>query len=398
MRKLVVSLSVLFIVIALAGPFAVGRLLAGQIASEPSPIAAALPAWAVPVASELTSGWFRSQHRMRVVITETAPPEVLRLVDPDGFGDEPALIVQSQLTHGPIVDGVRLGLVQVESAYALDNGVGEPVVLGFTTNSVVGLLGNLRIDWRAAQLVMTGAQYRLGWPAAEGRLKFARDLRRFEASFSADQIVLQPIATGVANTLHRVSGNLRSEMDDVAIDLWLDLDYAASADGSLPTETTMAIGRLPQTSLPGMAALAKLRRQANPPIDEATFWTAAMPVIRQLPGLGLTLELQQSIATETSPRLIDASATFEPLPDSLPADDPQALFDAIRGSMTVLADVELPAAEVQDMSNDDPLVNTLRGMGMLQKLAGADRYQMQLRLSAGELRINEVPVPMLPLQ
>jgi len=144
-KRWLVAVLVLLALVILVSPGIIGMLAEKNI--EQSVDWAASEADGVEVRTErFDRGWFTSEGRHRVVLTDAAFP--LALGDyraRTGYADLPSLIVETQVDHGPVPVGdagsPTPGLANMLSTFQFDPGNGELVDLPGTLRSKVGLTG-----------------------------------------------------------------------------------------------------------------------------------------------------------------------------------------------------------------------------------------------------------------
>lgn len=399
MRKLLFGLAVLLIVAALAGPAVTGRLIERSVTGDDSALSQSLPGWLVPASHQYHRGWFRATSALRLVVTDRRRAGPLAgLLAPGRFGDEPALIVESVITHGPIVDLLTPALTRIDSALFTESREGERIALPLTATTTVGLTGNLNADWVLAEGgTLTAANgVPLTWLGARGSYEATPGGGAEAATLRVDSIDIG-------------AGEQVQHFEDI------EAGYAIRRDGADATLTATfsfdaaGAGMGPVTALSGSAGVSGLplaaMRGAGPFLrDLATAGVGNVglvmarheALVRAALDDALPVRWQQVAGTEYG----DIRADFDivlPAAAAIGAGGADTLASGITAAATVTGRVELPVAFADAVRDADPglheRLTMLRGTGMLVADAAGDTLVMDVDYSDGSLRVNGAPLP-----
>ncbi|MEJ2602949.1 MAG: DUF945 family protein [Gammaproteobacteria bacterium] len=134
MKKFLFFLTVGLVLVLLAAPWLLGSFTESRIEETMTLRDDADPGIAV-VTEEYRRRWFSSDSRHRVVVTDPRMAQALReLAGGETFADQPALIIDTRIEHGPLTsgaDGARTpGLSRAVSTFTLEAGNrGDPIPL-----------------------------------------------------------------------------------------------------------------------------------------------------------------------------------------------------------------------------------------------------------------------------
>lgn len=394
-------IAILLVVAGLAGPVVTGLLVEASVAGDDNPLESGLPPWLEAVSHEYERGWFGADSRLRLVITDRQRAGMLASVlDPGQFGDEPAIVAVSRITHGPLVDLLTPALAQIDSVLYTSDVEGRSVQLPLAARTTIGLTGNLRTDWQLAEggTVRPRGAPPLTWEGASGSYEATPDGAAEAASLEVDHIEIG-------------SGEVVQRFDAV------ELGYVitrSGADASLSARFafgTDAATMAPVSRLAGSASLEGL------PID---VMRRALPAIRDLAAMGaanvvaiadrhegiiraalddpLPLRWRQVASTEYGDILVDFDIM---LPDQATIGTVaggEAVVAGIAAGTTVVGRVELPTALADAMRATDPKLHEqltmLRGTGVLAPDASGKQLVMAVDYSDGALTVNGAPLPL----
>ena len=137
-------------------------------------------------------GWFTSRASQRLVITDPAMREQLRaLLGADQFADQPAVLVESRITHGPVIGLIKLGLGEIDTVFLTETRNGELQPLPVALTSLIGFGGNLTMDWVAQDGNMTGPMGLVEWRNLRATHRLSTLGRNMEVVARADQVELR---------------------------------------------------------------------------------------------------------------------------------------------------------------------------------------------------------------
>lgn len=400
MRKLFIFIGVLLIVAGLAGPVVTGMLVEASVAGEDNPLEAGMPPWLEAVSHDYGRGWFGAESTLRLVVTDRQRAGMIASVlDPGQFGDEPAVVVVSRVTHGPVVDLITPAIAQIDSLLFTNDTEGRPVQLPLSARTTIGLTGNLRTDWQLAEggTVTPRGAPPLKWEGASGNYQATARGTAEAASLEVEHIEIG-------------SGDVVQRFDDVALGYVITrsgTDASLSANFAFDVEAT---AMAPVTRLAGSASVQGL------PVE---VMRAAMPVVRDLAALGpanlvavaerhegviraalddpLPLSWRQLAGTEYGDIVVEFDITLPDREAIGPAPGGEAVVAGIAAAATVVGRIELPIALADTIRATDPKLyeqlTMLRGTGVLAPDPSGELLVMDVDYSGGELTVNGAPLP-----
>lgn len=396
MRKTLFVVSLLLIIVAIGGPAVIGHLVESTAAREQKHLANAMPPWAEIVAQEFQRGWFGSRSTYRILITESAPPAVRELLGAfGGFGDQPALIVDSNISHGPLVGVFIPAAVSADSQFFLETGDAPRVQLPMLTRSLIGLTGNLTIDWQMAGATLENNGTIITWAPMSGRAKLFPSKQRLETSIRTDLISSEAI--GGPSLLTLVDSELDAivDVEDALVSVTVDYDVNVRATDEAGYSGVFHVHRLPVASIPGLQQLIADARQALPPVDWRIIGSRHLPTLHQLISQSPTLDWTQQVIT--SEGATDSDLTIDLIPASSPDIARIEIFvEDLVQRMKATLDFSAPVARVEDMAVNSTFIATVRSMGMLEKDQDKQRYNTKMSYAAGMMTVNGLPVPVMP--
>ena len=444
MKKLLFFLVLGLFVVLLAAPWFLGSFTERQIEERLDAGARTQPGVAV-FTEEYRRRWFSSDSRHRIVVTDHRLGEALReLAGGEAFADEPAIVIETRIEHGPLplgVDGsLRPGLSRAVSTFDLDPGGGDPVPLPGRLMTTMALDGSTHAEFRleAGSRESPDGAGRISWKAAsidadisaDGRRVHARgqiggfetvsrdgadgDLRRLSVQDVEGDSVQRYTANGVpvgptALTIGAVA--VSGDGADVTLqDIHITND--AELEGELLNGSTevrveriegggpgpvsialeLATQNLHEPSLAALAETAQALERGGFSGSPAEAYRLMEADLARLVAAGPVLDLRKlGIA------LPDGELRLTTYLALAAGGDPEPPVDAreLLGRLTGTAEVRVPASVVERVREIDPSaaeqLEMLIATGMLRP--DGDDYRMQAEYGNGLLTINGLPLP-----
>lgn len=403
MRKLLVVIAILLILAGLAGPAVTGLLVEASVTGEDNPLEAGMPPWLEAVSHDYGRGWFGAESRLRLVVTDRQRAGMLASVlDPGQFGDEPAVVVVSRITHGPLVDLLTPAIAQVDSLLFTNDVEGRAVQLPLAARTTIGLTGNLRTDWRLAEggTVTPRGAPPLKWDGASGSYEATAGGAAEAASLEVAHI---EIGTGAA--AQRFDGvELGYVITRSGRDASLSADFAFDIEAAAMAPVTRLAGSASVEGLP-----LEVMRAALPVIRDLASMGAAnvVPVVERHEGIiraalddPLPMRWRQLAGTEFGDIVVEFDITLPDRETIGAAPGGQAVVAGIAAAATVAGRIEMPVALADSMRATDPKLyeqlTMLRGTGVLAPDPTGSLLVMAIDYSGGELKVNGAPLPVSP--
>ncbi|MFK8052385.1 MAG: DUF945 family protein [Woeseiaceae bacterium] len=398
MRKTLLFVSTLLIIIALGGPAIIGHFLERAATEQHATLENAMPPWAEIVSKDYERGWFGAASQYRILITEEAPAGVRELLGAFGeFGDQPAIIVASQISHGPLVGVFRPAVVRVSSLFFLDTGDGDPVSLPLATQLHVGFGGGLSVDWELAKAQLLNNGLTLDWAPVTGRLAAKSGQKQFEGSFSASAISIAPTNAASTPALEIRDAQIETivTINDTLINTDIDYDVTFEDNATRRFDGNLEIDRLAGIAMPGLERMIESVQNSTQPVDWRAIGARHLDTLYTLTTTSPTIDWTQAMITaegQTDSDLhIDVAP--EPIVKSINID---TFINDLGQKATGRLQFSAPVERVENMALNSPFMSTIRGMGMLEKNADKDRYQTEMSYARGMLNVNGLPMPLMP--
>lgn len=443
MRKLLFFLLLGFVGLLLAAPWFFGSFAERRIESGLSRNATTGPAVAI-VTDEYRRRWFSADSRHRIVLTDSDLIAGIRnLTGTDGFGDQPALIIDTHIDHGPVPftslereDGsLSPALSRARSVFSIDLGDGaEPIALPGELTTAMGLDGSTQ-----AEFVLEAGSHDI--PDGGGRLSW--DGANIDATISADGMSIQskgsisPLRLDLAeggnvsvgsvtfDAAQRYSGyglpvgrasfetgpiemslpgadgfsinaiRIASDSDIVgellAGNSRISIEELGSGFGSVNLDADVAVANLHAPSLGSLAqALQELEAQARPQLFEEVY-PILEPDLARLIAAGPTLDIRHLTFDLPQGELRLRAFIAVAAGQTAAAIDPADLVSRL----TATTDLRVPASLVEEIASMEAeaadQLQMLIGMGILRE--DGDAYRMEAEYGNGLLTINGFPLP-----
>ena len=399
MRKLVLILSTLLILIALVGPGVFGFLTKRAIVDERETIERSLPTWLQLVDHKYERGWFASRSAMRLVITENAPPAVRQwLQRTAGFADQPAMLVDSVISHGPLVGVVTPGFASIDSRVRVDAGSGAPPApLPFALQTTIGLTGNVRVLADVADGVFENGPQTFRWKDLELQLLTNAGGTVIGSKVAANAIRLEDATRAQAMEYVDIDVQLAAELRDGLTDTTVSYEVTDNNQLQAKFNGAIAVARVPQQVLPQLAELAnRLMAREQQPGSAQALLARRLPVLQQALSASPTIDFVQTAAFPDG--TVDASleARLAALPGPVTSLDALLahLLQTAEAHATFKADailVEQPSMAMQNLV-------MLRGMGYLKPTDDRKHYTMDLDYVDEVFSLHGTPLPLAPMR
>lgn len=394
MRKFVFVVSILLVVIALGGPWLVGQQIEKTTRASEQDLAASLPPWAELVSVDFRRGWFGSTSRYRIVLTESAPPVVRQLIgNYAGFGDQPALIINNAIQHGPLTGLLTPAAAEINSGFAVDNGNGELTTLPLITDTRIGLTGSLGAKWWMGALSLKQPQGEVKAGESSGELKISGDQKQINLNIAADALA---VTRSGQTALSLESVLIENVLDIGKTETRLDLDYdyidAADTLDKKTISGDVAVNGVASEALPGaLALLAKIQNEKPDNAQLQMLLQASLPTLVGLLSESPVVEWHQQYDESAGEMSSDLKATLAPQTGPMTL---QTYVDQLVADMLVNIDLSASIAVVESGSIKNPMLRSALGFGMLEKDTDAGIYRMDLDYANGQATVNGLPLPL----
>ncbi len=442
MKKILFFVLLAFVGVLLAAPWFVGGFAERQI-EEQIALGSRADSGVTIITDEYRRHWFSADSRHRVVITD--PELVAALRDLDGgslFGDQPALIVDTRIDHGPVPfsslereDGsLAPALSRARSEFSLDLGNGgEPVALPGTLVTTMALDGTtdarFRLEAGATDLAGPGEQ--LSWDGAtidarinadgsvvtgEGRIGTVEvtnaagtGVRIGGVEFDTAQrygghgiyvgpanVSMGPIEVGDGGKVARVESIAvvsDSDMKGELLDGEARFSFRGLSAGMMAAdvEADIAVANMHAPSLAAITeTLQALEEAGGEPAMQQTYPLIESDLARLL-AAGPTLDIRNFAL-----KLPQGDVRLRMFLAMAAGDDAGAFaMRDVAGRLTATADLTVPKPIVEMLRAIDPdaagQAEMLIQMGILRE--EGDAYRLQAEYGDGLLTVNGFPLP-----
>ena len=190
MRKFIVTLGVLLIAVALAGPYFTGKLAEQAVVGNDASIQASLPPWLELVEQTFDRDWFSSRSSARLVITDQEKRQQFeQFLDGGTFGDQPAVLIDSVIAHGPLIGLFTPAIAELATAFRTETSEGGYLPVELTTT--VGFSGDLDMEWRVVDSAFPSNFGTLGWKGLSVENTLSPTGRNLSVSLTADEFKVE---------------------------------------------------------------------------------------------------------------------------------------------------------------------------------------------------------------
>lgn len=441
-----VVLGVFFVL--LAAPWLLGSFTERQFERRLDAGAEKQPGIAI-VTEEYRRRWLSSDSRHRIVITDPRAGGALReLLGGDGFADEPALVIDTRIEHGPLPRGddapLKPGLSRAVSTFSLDPGsASDAVALPGRLVTTTALDGSTHAEFRLQEgsRELPDDDGRIRWEAANIDVDISADGRRIHSrgriggfevtardgddggtsrlkiadiegdsvqTYTANDLPVGPMAVTIGSILIAERG-AEVSMQDIRI------TSDAKVEGELLSGTTelrvariegggpgpvaltleLALQNVHEPSLASLSETARALQQevaGDPPAETYRLMEADLA---RLIAAGPVLDLRK-LGIE----LPDGEVRLTTYLALAAGGDPAAPLDAreLLGRLTGTAELRVPANVVERVRNIAPRaadqLEMLIATGLLRPDGGD--YRLQAEYGNGLMTVNGLPLP-IPL-
>jgi len=434
--------------VLLAAPWFLGSFTERTLEARLDAGADSRPGMAI-VTEEYRRRWFSSDSRHRIVITDPRTTEALReLAGGEVFADEPALVIDTRIEHGPLPRGTdapfRPGLSRAVSTFSLDPGSDRDAVpLPGRLVTSMALDGSTHAEFRlqAGGRELPEADGRISWEAASLDADISADGRRihtrgriggFElvardgagggtarvriADIEGDSVQhYSPNGLPVGPTAVTI-GTVSVTGDDAGVTLQ---DIRLTSDGELVGEllsgtTELQVGRIEgggpgpvslslelamqnvhEPSLASLSETIQTLEGAGSQIPPGEAYRLMEPDLSRLVAEGPVLDLRKlGIALPDGEVRLTSYLALAAGGDAGPSLEARELLQRLTGTV----ELRIPASVVEQVRSIAPdaaeQLQMLIAAGMLRP-DGAD-YRMQAEYGNGLLTVNGLPLP-IPL-
>lgn len=401
MRKLITLIALLLIAVALLGPGLTGRLAERALAQNNASFAASLPDWLLLVEPRFERGWFRSKSRFRLVVTD---PErfamASRLLGASDFADEPAVVVDSVVTHGPLVGVFTPALASVSSMFLTDTEGGALRPLPITLVSTIGLTGNSRFDWRLADGGLGAGARGVRWQSLTVTQQVGRTFDRSTVSIETPQITF---GAGGASTVFenlRVDSLLTRERSTLSIDSnYAGQMLASATTPGMRVDGSLNLGGLRESALAGLRQPARDLLRAMPQ-ERAGLLDTHLGALVAILGDALVLDWTQQLIADADggDMALDLHVDFPPAGAITETRDAGMALQQIADRLAAQFDVQMSPRFAKRLGENNVelgrQLTMLQGMGLLTPVESGERLEMKLDYAGGSLTVNGLPLPL----
>ncbi|MEL7312020.1 MAG: DUF945 family protein [Pseudomonadota bacterium] len=401
MRKFILTLGVILIAIALIGPFATGKIAESAVLDNQAEMQASLPPWLELVEPTFERGWFSSRSTARLVITDANVSEQVRgFLGADQFGDQPAVILDSAITHGPLIGLLTPGLAEVRTRFVTEGDTESPLPVRLKT--LIGLTGTTTMDWMLDNGSYDIDATKIRWQDVTARHVVKPNSADLDVGLSAAELAIdREISPVVANAL-----NIDWTSNQADGRFFSDIQTTGSlvADGEPPInlDLTLGIGNLNPEAVAPLVRMIQLMANNN---------EMPLPVklkviesdLRVLFSDPFTINMDQTVTVDEAPDgLLQMSAemNFAAIDTSSPTLDANQLINraAREGQTTVnmiLNQSMFDALQARDPTTQQQLLQ-MQAFGALVPEENGDGYVMQMDYADALVTLNGIPIPLPP--
>ncbi|MEN7343070.1 MAG: DUF945 family protein [Pseudomonadota bacterium] len=394
MRKFLFVISILLVVLALGGPWLIGQQIEKTTLGSEQDLATSLPPWAELVDVEFKRGWFGSASRYHIVLTEDAPPAVRQLIGNfAGFGDQPALIVNNGIQHGPLIGLFTPAAAEINSDFAVDNGNGEVTTLPLLTQTRIGLTGALGLNWKMGGLSLKQPEGGVTAGESSGKLKVSSDQRRIALELIADALTISRRGQTVLSLESVVSENtLEIGSTETTLDSTYRYDDTFDTLARRAISGDIGVRGIASEALPGaLALLGKIQSDKPNNTELQALLQASLPTLVGLLAETPVVEWRQQLDQSAGETFSDVKLTLAPQSGPM---NYQSYVEQLIADMLVTVDFSAPIELVESGTSRNALLTNALAMGMLEKDKDAGLYRMDLDYENGEATVNGLPLPL----
>lgn len=445
MKKALFFLVLALVAVLLAAPWFFGSFTERHIEERLAVRGETDPGIAI-VTEEYRRHWFSSDSRHRIVLTD---PEIARalgeLAGGEPFGDQPAVVVETRIEHGPLPAGddggpsFAPGLSRAVSTFRLDPGSGAASIplpgrlvtamaLDGSTDAVFTLEAGARpladggmLEWEGARVegeldadgrtVRASGQvrpFRLtnaadgghGAGVAVGMIDFESEQRytQYGIPVGAAAAEIAKLAVEDASGRYALEG-IRITTDSEITEALLSgttefrVDRIVAGDGApLSLTLDMAVRNLDAHSLAALIETTRRVQNTAPALPPEDAWPLLEPDVAQLVAAGPVLDIRDLVIglPEGEARL----TSYVALAAGGDAAPPLQANELI-GRLTATLDVRLPRALLASIATAVPAyageLEMLIAMGVLRK--DGEDYRLEAEYGNRLLTVNGLPVP-----
>ncbi|MEO0364079.1 MAG: DUF945 family protein [Pseudomonadota bacterium] len=401
MRKLILTLGVILIAVALLGPFATGKMAESAVMDNQAETQASLPPWLELVEPAFERGWFSSRASARVIITDPQVRDRVRgFLGADQFGDQPAVILDSVVTHGPLIGLLTPGFAEVRTQF-LTEGDAE-TTLPVRLKTLVGLGGTVTMDWMLDNGSYDADTTKLLWQDVTARHVVRPNSSDIDLGIAASQFAIDrevdPVSVNELNidwNSNRIDGRVFSEVRTTG-------SLIADEQEPINLGLTLGIGNLnPNAVAPVMRILQLMAN--NPEMPAPVKLKVIESDLKTLFSDEFSLVIDQNMSADEAPGSVMQTraevnfAAVEAMPE--PFDVNRLVERATRGGQST-ASMVVNQTMFEALQARDPLTQQwflqLQGLGALIPEENGDGYVMQMDYADALITLNGIPIPLPP--
>lgn len=398
MRKLIFTLGVLLILIAIGGPFATGKMAEKLLIDHESSIQATLPPWLELVEQEFDRSWFGSTSKARLVVTDPTIAERFKSVlGADQFGDQPAVMMESRITHGPLVGFLKPAIADIDTFFIAEGGKPLPAWV----NTEVGFGDAVTMNWTVDDGAFTTPIGNLNWRGTtirhvlnrSGDMSLTLEADAFEVLRDIDPVTADNLTiawstdqnNGRVDSLIGLDGIVRSgDQPPLAIELSTGVENLAPDAVQPLAQVLRALSVDDGTPIPFRLARAETDVRALF-ADEFTYTMNYHMELPEQPGAILDFDLRGDLAAVTDIRR--------------PVDITRVLERAGRAGEST-ANMIINQAMVDALNEINPETEQqllqAQAFGALVPDPDGDGYRLSMEYADSLITLNGMPMPLPP--
>ncbi|MEO0576266.1 MAG: DUF945 family protein [Pseudomonadota bacterium] len=396
MRKLTLTFSALLIIVALAGPAITGHYTENMIRDGQPFVVDGLPDWLELVEHSYDRGWFGADASHRLLVTDPERAGMLReWLDDGDFGDQPAIVMNSRVTHGILVNLFTPAFARSDSRFVIDGGE-QTHPLPAMLRTTIGLGGTTTFVVQFADGELQQAGDTFGWSNAH---------IDYVAKPIANQALVVTMHADTLKMTAQSGQDIRLDRVDAALTLSQQagamaatIDYQADVPGDPITSGelngTVVVNKITRNTLIAVQTLASALTDNS----GAAMMTLNdnIDVLRNGFAQPVDLRWEHVLTTADGPQNIELTLTTAALAGLPSTVGPQALINTlIQNSQTEIS-AKASALFLDGVGADAPQlaeqITMLKGMGAL---IGNDEngYSMKITSDQGVINVNGSPLP-----
>ncbi|MEM6818188.1 MAG: DUF945 family protein [Pseudomonadota bacterium] len=401
MRKFIVTLGVLLIAVALAGPYFTGKLAEQAVVGNETSIQASLPPWLELVEQTFDRGWFSSRSSARLVITDQEKRQQFeQFLDGGTFGDQPAVLIDSVIAHGPLIGLFTPAIAEIDTAFRTETSEGGYLPVELTTT--VGFSGDLDMEWRVVDSAFPSNFGTLGWKGLSVENTLSPTGRNLSVSLTADEFKVERDNNPITATDLEVDWISAEANGQFASSIALESDVVAADNPSMSIDLAVGVQEVAVAALPAFSRIMRTSFSGVNVMNPETM-NALEADMRVLLADGFTITMNQALEVSEAPDGImqtDLLLTFAGIDTAAGGLDLPGMVEhsARRGNSAV--DMVINQAMVDALQARDPLLEQqfmqMQAAGALVPAEDGDGYVIDIDYADSLVTMNGLPMPLPP--